>query len=69
MALYNSFVREIKYTQKSEKSAFREIFVARYIAILQYPPWTNKEGYSKQIGKIGLQDYVRKCLEIKQKIL
>ena len=28
--------REIKYTRKTEKSAFREIFVARYIPILQY---------------------------------
>ena len=36
MALYNSLAREIKYTRKNEKSAFREIFVARYIPILQY---------------------------------
>ena len=36
MALKNMLTREIKYTRKNEKSAFREIFVARYIPILQY---------------------------------
>ena len=36
MALKNMLTREIKYTRKTEKSAFREIFVARYIPILQY---------------------------------
>ena len=32
----NLLAREIKYSRKPEKSAFREIFVARYIPILQY---------------------------------
>ena len=36
MALRNMLTREIKYTRKTEKSAFREIFVARYVPILQY---------------------------------
>ena len=36
MALKNMLTREIKFTRKTEKSAFREIFVARYIPILQY---------------------------------
>ena len=36
MALKNMLTREIKYTRKTEKSAFREFFVARYIPILQY---------------------------------
>ena len=36
MALKNMLTREIKYTRKTEKSAFRKIFVARYIPILQY---------------------------------
>ena len=36
MVLKNMLTREIKYTRKTEKSAFREIFVARYIPILQY---------------------------------
>ena len=31
--------REIKYTRKTVKLAFREIFVARYIPILQYLVW------------------------------
>ena len=34
--LQNGDTREIKYTRKKTKSAFREIFVARYIPILQY---------------------------------
>ena len=36
MALKNMLTREIKYTRKTEKSAFRDIFVARFIPILQY---------------------------------
>ena len=57
MALKNMPTREIKYTRKAEKSAFREIFVARYIPILQYIKKFKKtleDGWFNPLGTITL---------------